>query len=85
MRLSARDFERAIFCLGEYQSTHSGLNPWVIGSWQENAIHGYEHYPPSEFLVRLGQMVYGAASYERWLSVGRHMIQIMSVFRLEGD
>ena len=85
MTPSAKDFERAASCLREYLPQHRGIPGWIFGPWPDDTTYGYKQCPTSEFLVRLGQTVYRAASYQRWLSFAHSLMQIMSVFRLEGD
>ena len=85
MTPSAKDFERAISCLREYQSTQRGIQGWILGSRPDDAAYGYKQCSPSEFLVRLGQAVYRAASYHRWMDFAHSLLRIMSLFRLEGD
>ncbi len=82
---SAKEFERAVSCLGQYLPNRRGIAGWIFGPWPDDRTYGYTQCPTSEFLVRLGQAVYRAASYQRWVSVAHSFMQVMSLFRLEGD
>ncbi len=82
---SAKELERAVSCLRQYLPNHRGISGWIFGPWPDDSTYGYTQCPTSEFLGRLGQTVYRAASYQRWMSVAHSLMQIMSLFRLEGD
>ena len=85
MRQSGEEIERAVSCLRQFLPKHRGISGWIFGLWPDDSTYGYTQCPPSEFLVRLGQTVYRAASYQRWVSFAHSLMQVMSLFRLEGD